>query len=105
MLWIMPPLPVARAAEAMLRKARGRTCFPALAYNSARSMMLLANSKMRIWAASAGEKNRGSDHILGQVPSILGPGDRFRQQHRSMASPQGRRMKDFGPLHRNPRSI
>ena len=28
------------------------------------------------------------DHILGQVPSILGLGGRFRQQHRSMASPQ-----------------
>ena len=27
-------------------------------------------------------------HILGQVPSILGLGGRFRQQYRSMASPQ-----------------
>jgi hypothetical protein len=26
-------------------------------------------------------------HILGQVPSILGLGGRFRQQHRSMVSP------------------
>jgi hypothetical protein len=56
--------------------------------------MLLANSKMRIWAASAGEKNRASNHILGQVPSILGLGGRFRQQHRSMASPQD---STFGP--------
>src|SRR3954462_3219401 len=50
--------------------------------------MLLANSKMRIWAASVGKKNRASDHILGQVPSILGLSDRFRHQHRSMASPR-----------------
>jgi hypothetical protein len=56
------------------------------AYRIFLPMMLLANSEMRLQVASAGEKSGFWTHSR-PGSEYLGLGHRFRQQHRSMASP------------------
>jgi hypothetical protein len=56
-------------------------------YSGLYHYMLLANSEMRLQVASTGEKSRFRPHPPAKF-RVPWPGRRFRQQHRSVASPR-----------------
>ena len=65
---------------------RGATCFPALAYNSARSMMLLAKSTTGTKVLGTRPRMRSETGFFTRR-GHLKPHFGIRQQHRSMAAP------------------